>query len=46
MEGDTKLKSVGETFIPFLQERDAIGRMFSQTLLNNRMKTRSTMAGL
>ena len=39
---DGKLKSVGETFIPFVQERDAIGRILSQTLLNNRMKAKAT----
>ena len=39
---DNDSKCVGETFIPFVNERDTIGRMFSQTLLNNRMRT--TMA--
>ena len=33
------MKSVGDTFIPFVQERDSIGRMYTQTLVNNRIKT-------
>ena len=33
------MKCVGDTFIPFVQERDNVGRMFSQTLLNNRLKS-------
>ena len=33
------MKSVGDTFIPFVQERDSVGRMFTQTLVNNRLKT-------
>ena len=36
---DYDLKSVGDTFIPFVQERDSIGRMYTQTLVNNRIKT-------
>ena len=39
MQSESELKSCGETFIPFVQERDNIGRMFSQTLVNNRMKS-------
>ena len=30
---------MGDTFIPFVQERDSIGRMYTQTLVNNRIKT-------
>jgi len=30
---------LGETFIPFVQERDTIGRIFKQTLSNNRIKS-------
>ena len=30
-------KSVKDTFIPYMNERDSIGRMFDQTLVQNRM---------
>ena len=29
LEDDGTLKSLGETFIPFVQERDSVGRMFN-----------------
>ena len=38
-QSNSDLKSVGDTFIPFVQERDSVGRMFTQTLVNNRLKT-------
>ena len=37
VKGEEGFKSVKETFIPFVHERDEIGRMFDQTLVENRL---------
>lgn len=34
----TETKQLIETFIPFVNERDAVGRMFPHTLLNNQLR--------